>query len=141
MSDELIRALQQARGLGQPPPECECTGEPATLANVVTVAGYALGLWWTRGGPSWAAIASAVADELDGAIARGMGQASCMGGTLDWATDVVLTAFAADRLGWTKALPLITAAQVYARARGYRPSFGSTRAAMMLYGVLKEELR
>jgi phosphatidylglycerophosphate synthase len=56
-----------------------CDGSPATLANGISLSGYALGIWWLAGGPSWAAVASILADELDGRVARAMNQASCMG--------------------------------------------------------------
>jgi hypothetical protein len=123
---------------GPEPDPCACGGEPVTLANLVTVAGYALGVWWTQGGPPWAAVASIVADEVDGRLARSMGEASCLGGTLDWATDVVLTGLTAHKLGWTPAVPVLTAGQVYLRAKGWRPSVGSARALMMAYGLWKE---
>ena len=75
------------------------TQSPApTLADLVTVTGYGLGLWWAFGGPTWAGLSSIVLDELDGPIARAMGQTSERGSALDWGADVSLTAVAGLRL-------------------------------------------
>lgn len=119
-------------------PVVACTGKAVTAANGVSMLGYALGLWWVVGGPSWAAIASILADEVDGRLARAMGEASCVGGYLDWAIDLSFTGLVAARLGILWALPAVTAAQVYARSTGWREvPIGSPRAVMMVAALLK----
>ena len=119
-------------------PVVACDGKPATVANGISMLGYALGLWWVVGGPTWACIASILADEVDGRVARAMGEASCVGGYLDWAIDLSFTGLVAARLGILWALPAVTAAQVYARATGLREvPIGSPRALMMVAALLK----
>jgi hypothetical protein len=114
-----------------------CEGKAVTAANGVTLLGYALGLWWVVGGPTWAAVASMLADELDGRLARSMGQASCVGGNLDWAVDLTLTGLVAARLGILWTMPAVTAGQAYLRSREWRPAIGSARAAMMVAALVK----
>jgi len=71
---------------------------PITLPNLITSAGYGLGLWWALGnGPGWAALASLVLDEVDGAAARALGQESEVGRVYDAEVDTVLAALAANR--------------------------------------------
>lgn len=116
-----------------------CTGSPLTLANAITVGGYALGLWWAvGGGPPAAALWSIIADDLDGMVARSTGSASCLGGTLDWACDIVLTGLVAHRLGLLPILPLVTATQVYLRTKRVRPPPLSLRAVGMIAALIKE---
>ena len=117
-----------------------CEGKPLTTANGISLAGYALGLWWLGGGPSWAAIASIAADELDGRVARSMGDASCLGGNLDWAIDLTFTGLVAWRLGALWMLPAITAAQAYLRSQRTEPPLMSARGYMMIGALIKEGL-
>lgn len=111
-----------------------------TLADLVTATGYGLGLWWAFGGPTWAGVTSIVLDELDGPIARAMGQTSERGSALDWGADVSLTAVSALRLGQATgkpvaalgAAPVLLYGQAHLRGQGYRPPLGSARAVLML---------
>jgi len=110
--------------------------------NAVTMAGFALGVWWVVGGPDWAAVASIIADEADGAIARDTGQTSEFGAELDFNADVVLTALTLRKLGvpWG-AIPLVTAGQVALRNGGYKPPVLSLRAVLMLYAIIAKNKR
>ena len=118
-------------------------------ADAVTVAGYATGLWWTQGGPSWAGIASIIADELDGRLAREGRFATEHGSALDWGADVILTPLSLMRLGRetgheTAALlaaPPVLVGQAMLRGSGWRPSVGSARAAVMLAAIILHESR
>lgn len=112
---------------------------PITVATWITLAGYGAGLWWIAGGPPWAAIASILADEVDGVVARERGEITEYGSTFDWSADVILAALTLRKLGaplWT--IPTATMGQVWLREQNYRPAIGSLRAALMLYGVIKE---
>lgn len=112
---------------------------PANLANVTTLAGYGLGVWWIAGGPAWAALLSILADEADGIIARERGETSSYGAKFDWTADLILTALTLRKLHaplWT--IPAATAGQVYLNEQGYRPPVGSLRALLMLVAVIKE---
>ena len=110
-------------------------------ADVVTLTGYACGLWFCGGGPAWAALASVVADEVDGRLARRDGTASARGSAMDWGADVALTPAALGRLGVELGVellpvaPVVLAAQASLRARGRRPRVGSARAVVMLAAV------
>lgn len=107
-----------------------------TLPNAVTAAGYGLALWHLRGGPGWAAVASVVADEVDGRLARATGQTSVVGSELDWGTDVALAAAYARKLGVPDVgVAGLAVVQSAMRARGIKPSVGSARAALMLADV------
>lgn len=120
--------------------------EEATLADVVTLVGYGLGLWWCVGGPTWAGLGSIACDEIDGRLARAMGTASKHGAELDWGADVILTPLALRRLGAALkhpnlalvAAPPILYAQANLRAEGRRPTFGSARAAIMVGAMILE---
>lgn len=111
-----------------------------TLADALTLGGYGLGLYWSLGGPNWTGVVSLLLDEVDGRVARKMGQSSVRGGNLDWGADVALTPLALLRLGRetghvTAALvaaPVVLYAQAELRAQGYRPPIGSARAAITL---------
>lgn len=118
-----------------------------TAADWVTLTGYGLGLWWTQGGPAWAGLASIVADELDGQVARAHGS-SARGSALDWGADVALTPLALGRLGRELghpelffAAPVVLAAQASMRAAGERPTVGSARALAMLAAIVLEDLQ
>lgn len=114
-----------------------------TLADAVTLTGYGLGVWWSVGGPAWAGLASVVADEVDGRLARATGTATTHGSSLDWGADVALTPLALMRLGnelgrpglATLAAPPVLFAQAMLRASDVRPVFGSARAAITLAAI------
>lgn len=116
--------------------------------NAITLAGYALGLWWAVGGPTWAAIVSILADELDGRMARAMNATSELGSNLDWAADVALVPMTLLRLGRATnlgAVPLLAAppilfGQASLRSDGWRPPLGSPRAVIMVAAILFETL-
>lgn len=119
-----------------------------SLADLVTLASYGLGLWWAAGGPTWAALASIALDEVDGRIARATGTTSERGSALDWGADVVLVPLSLNRLGQAVGHPLPAVAlalpilyvQADMRGRGERPSVGSARAAIMLTAILAEHV-
>lgn len=117
----------------------EPDGDPVNVANTITLVGYGLGLWWVAGGPAWSAVASILLDEVDGVVARERGETTQFGSTLDWGSDIILTALTLRRLRaplWM--IPTATLAQVYLRNEGFRPPLGSLRAGLMLFGVIKE---
>jgi phosphatidylglycerophosphate synthase len=109
------------------------------VPNAVTLAGFGLGVWWVAGGPPWAAVASIIADEADGALARERGETSEFGGSLDWTSDIVLTALTLYKLKvpWV-GIPAITTIQVALREEGFRPPALSFRAALMIYAICKD---
>lgn len=117
--------------------------EGITLADAVTLTGYGLGVWWSIGGPTWAGLASIVADEVDGRLARATGTTTEHGSSLDWGADVALTPLALMRLGNELGrpglAPLAAApvlfAQAMLRASSVRPVFGSARAAVTLAAI------
>lgn len=111
-------------------------GGAITAPNAVTVGGYMAALWWLRGGPQWAAAVSIAADEVDGRLARALGQSSMVGSNLDWSTDVTLAAMTARKLGmpdWAIAGMAIT--QSTLRSEGWTPPVLSARAVLMIYGM------
>jgi len=109
------------------------------VPNAVTLTGFGLGAWWVAGGPAWAAVASIIADEADGAIAREQGKTSEFGGNLDWTSDIVLTALTMYKLGvaWP-AIPVVTTVQVALREEGFKPPVLSFRAVLMLFAICKD---
>ncbi len=120
-----------------------------TLADVVTLGGYGLGVWWGVGGPAWAGVASIVADEVDGRLARATGTTTSHGSSLDWGADVALTPLALLRLGRevgypTAALlaaPPMLYAQAMLRSEGVRPSIGSARAVITLAALAAQYVK
>lgn len=116
--------------------------------NVVTLTGYALGLWWCVGGPTWAGLASIVMDEVDGRLARATLATSEVGSILDSTADVALVPMSLLRLGratGTGAAPLIVAPpillhQAVTRAEEWRPPVGSWRAGIMIAAMVAEAL-
>lgn len=120
-----------------------------TLADVVTVTGYGLGLWWASGGPAVAGLVSIALDEVDGRIARGTGTCSARGSALDWAGDVALTPLVLARLGRSvghegaalAVAPVVLYAQAHARGKGWRPPVLSARAVLMLATMGLEVMR
>ncbi len=119
-----------------------------TLPDVVTIAGYGLGLYWSLGGPAWAGVASIVADEVDGRLARALGVSTEHGGQLDWGADVALTPLALARLGrevghpWlaVAAAPPVLYVQSLLRGASWRPSVGSARAVVTLAAIVAHHL-
>jgi hypothetical protein len=120
---------------------------PVTTADLITLSGYAAGLWWSVGGPTWAALASILADEVDGPVAKAMGDAGQQAEDIDWGADVALVPLALLRLGreigqQTAAVacaPIVLAVQARLRAGGWTPPVGSARAAIMLATIAIEE--
>ena len=123
------------------------TRGPLTAADLITLTGYAAGIWWSVGGPTWSAIYSMIADEVDGPAARRMGTAGPQGADLDWGTDVALTPLALMRLGRTigqpqltvAAAPLVLAVQARLHSQGWTPPVGSARAGVMLATIAIEQ--
>lgn len=107
------------------------------LPNAITLSGYAATIAWLGGAHPAFAIYGIVADEADGRVARATNETSDYGGLLDWAIDLTLTGLVLARLGWTWALLGVTPAQAYLRQRGYRPTVGSARAALVLYAIIR----
>jgi hypothetical protein len=105
------------------------------LPNAITLVGYASAIAWLVGGSPWFAIASIIADELDGRVARATGQETSFGKELDWATDLTLTGAVAMRTGMPYLLPIMTTLQVARHDRGERPPIGSLRAVLMLLSI------
>lgn len=120
-------------------PVKEDRGFRLTIPTVVTFCGYAAGLAWLAGGPGWLCLASILADEIDGALARKIGQTSRYGKELDYSVDLSLTSLSALRLFGMPGLailPIVTALQAEKRSRDATTAFGSTRAAFMLGALL-----
>ena len=119
---------------------------PARLPNAITLGGYALGLWWALGGPTWAGLGSIAADEVDGRLARAIDATSEYGGNLDLMVDTALVPMSLMRLGtatgtglWpVVAAPLILAHQAALKTAGERPQIGSWRALIMASAMLAE---
>ena len=112
-----------------------------TAPDLVTLAGYGLGLWWAADGPAWAGLLSILADEIDGRLARATNTTTAHGSALDWGADVALVPPTLARLGrelgmgstpGLVASPAVLLAQSHLRAAGDRPSVGSARAVAML---------
>ncbi len=121
-----------------PPGSVAPPDEPLlNVPNVVSLIGCASTVAWLAGGSVWWLVLGLGLDELDGEIARNLGQTSGFGAQLDWTIDVATCAAIAMKLGgiflWT--LPLTIAVQAWLRNRGQAPSFGSARAAMVLIGL------
>lgn len=120
----------------------------AAAPNALTLAGYGLGLWWTVGGPTWAGLASILADELDGRLARRLGVSSEVGSNLDNMADVALVPMSLLRFGratGTGVLPVLAAPpilwkQAKDRTSGVRPTVGSWRAGIMAATMVVELL-
>lgn len=131
----------------EPAPTPVFTGP--TLADAITLLGYTAGLWWAVGGPTWAGIASIVADELDGRVARATNTATQHGSSLDWGGDVALTPLALLRLGRETgheqaallAAPAALYAQAVLRGSDWRPPVGSARAVVMALAMLAHHSR
>lgn len=109
----------------------------ATVANVISLSGLVAGLLYLKGGsPAWA-VASIVADEVDGRVARAMGQTSEVGSALDWGVDMTLMGAFATKLDILPVLPPAVAWSAYLRGQGISPPLLSSRALMMIYALGK----
>lgn len=139
-------ADEPANGLKTPVALISEEGGGITLADLVTLSGYGLGLWWASGGPGWAALLSMAFDELDGPIARARGAAGLGDSAIDWGADIALTPLALVRLSRdvnrpaiaTVGAPLVLAVQAKMHGAGFRPPVGSARAAVMIVALLVE---
>ena len=118
-------------------------------ADIITLLSFGLGAWWAVGGPTWAAIASIIGDELDGRLARATGSVSERGSALDWGSDVTLTTMTLMKLGYitqhqglaiAAAVPVLYT-QATLRAKGWRPPVLSARAILMLGTILVEKAK
>jgi hypothetical protein len=147
-----VQGYQQLRTISQhgaAPTIASARREGITLPDVVTVVGYGLGVWWSLGGPSWAGLASVVADEIDGRLARATGTSTSHGSSLDWGADVALTPLALARLGKELGMPALAQtigppvllAQAMMRGSEWRPTVGSARAAVTIAAIGIHERR
>jgi len=123
-------------GLDQIPGDDRDDDLRINLPNAITLLGYASAIVWLVGGSPWFGIASILADELDGRIARATGQETSFGKELDWAVDLTLTGAVAMRIGLPWVLPIATTLQVARHDKGERPPIGSLRAAMMILNMV-----
>ncbi len=111
--------------------------EIINVPNAVSLAGYASTIAWLMGAHPAFAIAGIVADEIDGPIARSRGETTDYGSLLDWGIDLTLTGAVAVKVGLTPLLLAITPLQIWMRQNGHAPTFGSARAALTVYGLVK----
>ena len=118
------------------------------VADLLTLTGYALGLWWCVGGPTWAGLASIALDEIDGYVARRLGIATPIGSILDSTADVALVPMSLLRLGratghegaaLAAAVPILYV-QAETRDAEQRPPLLSFRAVIMLTTMAIEAL-
>lgn len=113
-------------------------GHVLTLANAITVAGYAATLGWLRTGNVPLAILGLLADEFDGKVARATGTSSELGSALDWGADVASTALILSHMGLAPLAPVALLTQAALRGAGWRPPIGSLRAVLTLAAVAKD---
>lgn len=108
----------------------------SNMPGAITIGGYICAAIWLAGGHWVFAFASIGADELDGYVARRLGDTTEYGSELDWAVDITLTGAVAMRLGIPWALPVITPFQVARRlSEDSERAPGSVRAVMMLSAI------
>ncbi len=108
------------------------------VPNLITVAGFSLGVAWAAGGPDWMGLASVALDDVDGWVARQYDQATDFGSLLDWATDQILTPLVWNRMDLPWGIyPPIAVAQIAARYHGIKPTglVPSVRGALMLADI------
>lgn len=110
------------------------------VANTVTWLGFAAGMGWAVGGPAWMAAVSIIADEVDGYVARALGEKSKLGYELDYTADMVLMGAASLRLGglWPLAAAVYMPFAAKDHAEHGAVYFGSMRAIMMSYGIARK---
>ena len=114
------------------------------LATAVTIGGYAASLAYIATNNPALGVIGVVADEIDGRVARAMGQTSSFGREMDYAVDLTLTGLTAYRaLGniGLAVLPIVTTFQAVIRAAGLRPSFLSARALFTGAAILRSMVR
>lgn len=102
----LARPLEDPRGLFRLAPAAGLClpeapdGGVLTAANLSTVLGYGLALWWLNGGPALAGLASLLADEgAEALLARQPGRFSLPGTGVDLSIDASIASTAACKLG------------------------------------------
>ncbi|HEU5316762.1 MAG TPA: CDP-alcohol phosphatidyltransferase family protein [Chloroflexota bacterium] len=124
--------LEQLEHVGADAPE-----PIVTTPNLITLSGYAAGLYWLAGGsPAWA-LWSLAADELDGESARALGQSTALGDALDSSVDMCMAALIGLKLGLWWLMPITLFIQVWQRQHGYKPTIGSARAILTLRALAK----
>jgi phosphatidylglycerophosphate synthase len=111
--------------------------EIINVPNAISIAGYASTIAWLMGASPLFAVAGIAADELDGPIARSRGETTDYGSLLDWGIDLTLTGAVALKVGLAPWLLLITPVQIWMRQNEMAPTFGSARAALTVYGLVK----
>jgi transglutaminase-like putative cysteine protease len=121
-------------------------GDAPTLniPNMITAAGFSLGVAWSQGGPDWTALVSVAADELDGYMAGLLDQRTEFGADLDWATDFALTPLVWKRLDLPfRYYPALALGQLAARRYGLKPGrfVPSIRSALMLFDIGRRALK
>lgn len=120
-----------------PPPLLRPDLEEVTnLPNLISIAGYGFAIVWLAGGSwPWAAL-SILCDEVDGSVARALGEESEFGAALDHTIDITLTGAVAMKMGppGLMVLPIIT--MVQATTKEDKVTFGSWRALLMTIDVL-----
>jgi hypothetical protein len=109
------------------------------IPNAVSIAGFASGIAFMEGAPAWTAIASMLADEVDGKIARSLNAESDFGKELDFGIDLSLMIMAMGNL-FGSHIPslLVVPVQTYLKSNGYRPDFGSVRTYLMIAILLRD---
>lgn len=105
--------------------------------NFISLVGLATSIGWLVTGNKAMGVASILADELDGPVARATCQTSSYGSQLDYAIDVAMTGAVFYKIKHPWLLLGIVPTQAFLRDQGYAPSFGSFRALGMAYGIVK----
>ena len=108
-----------------------------TVPNMASTLGLVSALIWLGGGSPAFAMISIVLDEIDGTLARLLGQKSRFGGEYDYAIDIALQGATAVKLGAPWLLAVTVPASAWLRMRDTQPPFGSVRAALMSVALLK----
>lgn len=105
------------------------------LPNTVTVLGLGAGALWLAGyGWGWG-IASVIADEIDGPIARATGQTSEFGANLDWAGDMAMLGGVAVKLNAPWLIPVLLPLMVQQHTDDPYEGQLSARAVLMLGAI------
>lgn len=101
--------------------------------NLLTLAGYGCAIAWFAGAPWPFAVASILADHLDGKLARATGATSDFGGKLDHVVDLTLTGAVAYKLGplGLAMLPMATLMQAATYDDSMEDSYFTWRSVMM----------
>lgn len=110
-----------------------------SVADLVTLAGYACGAAWALGGPAWLGVASIVADEVDSHVAKHAKCEAVMSKKLDTAVDFAMTSLALQHMkAPTVAFPLVLATQTAMKTNNWELPVGSVRSYTMLAAILKQ---